>query len=366
MSKRTGTIGLIISVIVAAAVFGIVRIPTGDARTVMAAIAPSTTTTSTMTVPKSVTTTTVPTNANSIANQINGVFQHYRPGEIVTGSNNVQFKGRTESRGIAAFSRRTLKTQQQVGEFLNENTAVSRAAKLRVVDTIRKAGYGDDEVKRALNGTGYFPLQLKVASQILGTTYFMNGKVLEESGQWRQVGPNDIFWMFLTRNGRIIFGATVRADCGNPNVNLVVPVRSNTPPALPIEVPPGQVPPGSPPVCSNGQFVPPNGLCPKMVQFNIDRNPNIPNSVRKTRPSPDNQQQINQGAQRPVDTKDGCPSTCPHTTPTTTGGGSVTVPSCGKPGQPSCDNTGVTPPTTAAPPATTPPTTPVNGTVPSP
>ncbi len=48
----------------------------------------------------------------------------------------------------------------------------------------------------------------------------------------------------------------------------------------------------------------------------------------------------------------------PSTTTTTTtplGGPEVTVPACGKQGQPSCDNTGVTPPTTVAPPAPPPP-----------
>lgn len=49
------------------------------------------------------------------------------------------------------------------------------------------------------------------------------------------------------------------------------------------------------------------------------------------------------------------PATNPTTTTTPSGGPDVTVPACGLRGQPSCDNTGVTPPTTVAPPAPPPP-----------
>ncbi len=199
---------------------------------------PSTTTTSTST-------TTTPASADDVANQIASVFTGFNPGELTIGTKNVKFDGAPEERGAAAFSRHTLKTPGQVGDFLTADSDVSRAAKLRVTDAIRKAGYGDDEVHRAYTGEGYFPIQVNVAAQILGTTYFRDGKVLED-GAWRQVGADDVIWLFMTKDNKIIFGAAVRADCGNPNLTKVQPVRPGTPPATPVEAPPSQCPPSMP------------------------------------------------------------------------------------------------------------------------
>lgn len=298
--------------------------------------------------------TTNPPKADDIAVQINQIFVGYNPGELVIGTKNVTFDGAPEERGTAAFSQRTLKTPQEVGEFLRENTDVSKAARQRVEESIRKAGYGDDEVKRALDGTGYFPIQAKVASQVLGTTYFKDGKVLEAS-QWRQVGENDVFWLFMAKDRKIIFGATIRADCANPNITKVVPVRLTTPKVPPIEIPPGEKCPFNPklPVDS------PDCLKPKNPAEDINENPKIPDQVRKTQPSPDNQTEIGQGAQKPQDTATGCVGPCPVATSSTTtttlpqgtgGSTSTTVPGCGHVGQPACNNTGETAPTTTTQP----------------
>jgi hypothetical protein len=191
--------------------------------------------------------------SDDVANQINQVFQGFQPGELAIGSNNVSFNGAPEERGTAAFSQRTLKTQADVAGFLNEDTDVSKAAKQNVVDSIRKAGFGDDEVKRALDGSGYFPIQVKTAANVLGTTYYQDGKVLE-AGAWRAVGTNDVFWLFMTKDKKIVFGATVRADCGNPHLTQVVPVRPSTPPATPVE---------HPPTPSSNCPVPPIGVPPQ-------------------------------------------------------------------------------------------------------
>lgn len=320
--------------------------------------------------------TTKPVNANDVANQINSTFQGFKPGQLTIGSENVKFDGAPQERGTAAFSHRTLKTPTQVGAFLNEKTPVSQAAKQRVVEAIRayrmkqltatltaklkafmvknqklikaaSAATGseakrfkamlaaklktyqterlslikaanravDAEVKRALDGSGYFPIQVGVAARVLGTTYFRNGKVFE-MGEWRSVGPRDVFWLFMTMDGKIVFGATVRADCGNPHITVVTP--------LPV----GLAPTSIEQICRHpGDLPDVNGLCPKHPEEDPMRNPDVPNQPKGpgcvplpsdpfkcgpigTHPGPPS---------KPVDTPTGCNGACPNPPTTTTG-----------------------------------------------
>jgi hypothetical protein len=314
---------------------------------------------------QSTTTSTEPrVRADDVANQVTDIFTGYKDNELAMGTKNVKFEGAPEERGTAAFSKRTLKTPEQVGDFLNEDSDVSVAANDRVVSAIKSAGYGDDEVARALNGDGYFPVQTKVASQVLGTTYYKDGKVLE-AGEWRQVRENDVFWLFMTKDGKIIKGASVRADCGNPNLKQVRPVRPNTPPAPPVEQSPCVEKCKPTPTTSTTQPkstttttrpTTSTTLTPKDPRQNIDRNPSVPPQDTKTQPSPDNQQVVSQPATQPTDSPTGCNGSCPapSTTTTTRPAGSssttaTTTPSCGQAGQPSCYGTGSPSPTTTAP-----------------
>lgn len=199
---------------------------------------PTVTSTTTVTAPP-VTITQSPSstvNANQVINELVGKGQPFEAmkGYLKVGSDQVDFKVNPEERGTAAFSTKTLKSQQDVAQFLTGSSDRSKAANSRVVSAITKAGYGTDEVDRALNGSGYFPVQATVAAQIMGTTYFHNGKVLE-MGTWRTVGPNDIFWLFMTKDGKIIYGAAIRADCGNANLERVRPIVPSTPPAPSVE-----------------------------------------------------------------------------------------------------------------------------------
>jgi hypothetical protein len=291
-------------------------------------------------------------NSDDVANQMGDVFVGYHEGEVVAGSNNVSFDQAPEERGTAAFSQRTLKTQQEVGAFLNEDTDLSRAAKQRVVDAIHAANYGEDEVARALDGTGYFPVQVKVASQILGTTYFHDGQVLE-MGEWRQVGENDVFWMFLTSDGKLIKEAAIRADCANPNLDKVRPVRPETPPAPPVECVVDCVVTTTTTVRVTTTTTPrvtTTTLTPKDPTKNIDRNPQVPPEVTKDEPSDDNKSEIDKGPTAPIDSPTGCNGPCPRpTTPTTQPSGDT--------GHGGSDNGTVTTPTTVAPPPPPPSTT---------
>jgi len=159
----------------------------------------------------------------------NGLFQGYQPGQVKVGTQQIDWTNHQELRGIASFGTVTLKTPQAVGQYLSGTSAQDVAARNHVEQAITAAGYGQTEIDRALNGSGYFPVQPTVASQILGTSYFQNGKALVE-GTWRSVGPNDVYWVFMTVDHKIIPQATVRADCQNPNAVVIKPIPPGTPP----------------------------------------------------------------------------------------------------------------------------------------
>jgi hypothetical protein len=312
--------------------------------------------------PSTTSTTVAAPTADDIANQVPEVFDGFEPEDIAVGSDSVVFEGAAEERGTAAFSQRTLKTPEEVGKFLNEDTDVSRAAKQRVIDAINRRGWeklaallqahpkaskkekeqfaaqirkdNKEETKRALSGEGYFPVQVKVAARVLGTTYFKDGQVLE-SGEWRSVGPNDVFWLFLGRDGKILFDAAIRADCGNPNLRLVTPIPPGEKPPTPIDK-----------LCPRDGEVPDdNGLCPKdpeedpLANPDIPRQPTVPGRTPVGTPI--------EPITTPVTTPTGCNGPCPNPVTTTT-----TRP------------TGTT--TTTLPPSTTPVTGPPPTTLPPP
>jgi len=318
-------------------------------------------TTTTKAKPASTTTTTKPVDPDDIFDQVNDKFQGFEPGQVKVGEKNVSFQGAPEERGIAAFSKRTLKTPEAVGAFLREDTDESRKAKERVIGAINAHGWEklaallqahpkaskkekeqfaaqiqkdtEEEVARALSGEGYFPVQVTVAARVLGTTYYKDGKVLE-SGEWRSVGPEDVFWLFLGRDGKILFDAAIRADCGNPNLRLVTPIPPGERPPTPIEKP-----------CPHQGDVPDeNGVCPKHPGENPLDNPDIPR--QPTGPGRTPVGTPIEPITPPVTTPTGCPGECPHPTTTTTrptGTTTTTTP-------PSTTPVTGTPPTTQGPP----------------
>lgn len=157
---------------------------------------------------------------------------------LAVGTKNITWTKHSETRGIAAFSTVTLKTPTDVANFLNGPSPQSQAAKARVIAAYKATGE-TAYLPTALNGSAYIPFQMKVASEILGTSYFQNGQVyVEGTGQWRSVGPYDVIWIPVTPDAKLIKGAAVRADCGNPHLTKVIPViPGQTPPAIPVACP---------------------------------------------------------------------------------------------------------------------------------
>lgn len=191
------------------------------------------------------------------------------------------------------------------------------------------------------------------------------GPALLRHGTGSSSGPGYVVRRHL-KDGTIL---TERLGCRWQIVSEVpppVPPIKPPPVAPPLENPPPEEPPPPPPEVE-----------PKDPDKSTNNNEEIPRQVRKTQPSPDNQEQVDEGPVAPVDSPTGCVGSChedptfkdpPPTTTTTRppSTSTTTVPSCGQDGQPSCFNTGVNPPPTTQPPAPPPQEEPNTGTVVSP
>jgi len=205
-----------------------------------AATSPSTptSTTTTTTVPRVKNDTISDANADKIACATLKLMGGMPCNAIKVGKK-VNFNNHTQVRGSAAFSKVTLKSQTDIAAFLASSTPQSVAARQRLQQALSKF---PGENQRALNGVGYVPIQFSVAVQYFGTTYFANNQVINEESA-RVAPANDILWLFFTRKGMIIPGASIRADCGNEHFTAIVPVTPSTPSAPPISQPPVQPPP---------------------------------------------------------------------------------------------------------------------------
>ena len=150
----------------------------------------------------------------------------------------------TVERGSTYFCE-GLNTHAQLVDCMNGTGERNIALRDRVADGIRSAGYGEDEVARAFSGECYSAvMQLEVDSQIYGNTWFEDGQVFDGE-QWREVKEGDFFWLCVAKDGTIIWEATLRGDCANPDLVYFKPIREETP-----EAPPAGTPSTAPPTSS--------------------------------------------------------------------------------------------------------------------
>lgn len=174
--------------------------------------------------PRTVTKTVAPP-ANKLANQLFGKTRPFNglSGWLRVGTHQIEWTKHHAERGPNAFSAKTLRTPQQVAEFLHGSSAKSRAARRHIVAALRP--YGKDEVRRALSGEGYMPVQPVVPTKIEGMSYYQNGK-LHVSHAWHEVAAYDVYWLFVTKDGQVVTSASLRADCANPNLERLRPAGS--------------------------------------------------------------------------------------------------------------------------------------------
>lgn len=162
--------------------------------------------------------------------------------------------GAPEERGEAAHSRETLKTPEQLVEWLKSNDPRAKPVLDRVTLAIT-AECGAADVKVHLeDGQGWLLMVVLPPSQIQGTSYFVDGQAAI-SEHWRTAGDRDAHWLPVCtqgpNKGKIVANGMVRADCGNgadkPKIRII---RPDTPEAPPVTCPPWipgvNPPPGCP------------------------------------------------------------------------------------------------------------------------
>lgn len=202
------------------------------------------------------------TNTEMFAAQVLGLFPNATKEDIEgigsTGENAVDPTKHTVDTGGAPFydgnNITYLDSTETIAKWFASGTPAANTAKDRVISAIKAAGKDDKEVQRALSGAGYIDIQLKGESQIMGGSYFVDGKFHQEN-TWRQSKAGDIYWLYVTEDGMLIPDATLRADCGNVGAKQIRIVKINIPPAVPVGLPPGKE------ACPDGKVVQPNGEC---------------------------------------------------------------------------------------------------------
>jgi hypothetical protein len=210
-------------------------------------------------VAKSITESGLPSDRMALADQLRALLPNANQQDVrvgTSGSNPVALADNQNKVGGSNDFHDTdqFKSTQEIAAFFASGTPKANAAKESVTKAIKDAGLSDAEVTRAMNGSGYIPIQMKDASQILGTSYFKDGKALV-LGQWRQSLPGDIYWLFVSTDGKLVPGATLRGKCANPNAQAIRIVKPGIPPAPSVTQPPGQE------TCVPNTVLTPTGEC---------------------------------------------------------------------------------------------------------
>jgi len=205
-----------------------------------------------------------PSDTEDQANAIRAMFPGVTAADLGIGSDAIDHGKHTIEKGGGVFldaADRYLKTKEEIAAFLGEsNNPKAVVARDHILKAAIAAG-GEDERVRVMTGEGFIPIQLKGASQILGTSYFQDGQV-KIVDQWRQSLPGDIYWLYFTYDEvdgkvvrKLVPEATLRADCANVNGTQIRIVRPDTPPAPSVTQPPGEE------KCPPGTVMQPNGEC---------------------------------------------------------------------------------------------------------
>lgn len=207
-----------------------------------------------------------PDTAKTFYEDVSKVFTGFQAGQLVAG-NDVNFQNNPEERGASAFSTKTLASGADISNFFNSDDVRAQTMVAKMKEDLKD---NPEAFARAMRGEGYVPVQALVPVNIVGTSYFKDGKSVD-SDHNRMAGAGDIFWIaYDPATGHVIWDAFVRADCGNAHVKSVTPVQPGVP-TTPIENGPQDNPKIPTPVTT----VPYNPT-PKYDNGKLPGNPNVP------------------------------------------------------------------------------------------
>lgn len=158
----------------------------------------------------------------NFAEDFHKTFQGFTSDQIAIDSE-VKFDGAPEERSAtASFSDRTLRSREEIADFLDNSDKKAQAVRQQVENALKDR---PEELARALSGEGYVAVQTLVPIVIKGTTFFMNGEV-RTAHKDRRAEAGDAFWLYVDLDGHIVLLASFRADCVNPGFELIRPLKS--------------------------------------------------------------------------------------------------------------------------------------------
>lgn len=133
----------------------------------------------------------------------------------------VNFNANPEERGDNSFVTETLRSQEDIKTYLASDNPAAKATVADLKETFKDDPAG---LVSALNGEAFVPVQVHRAAVVKGNTYFKNGKAYF-SEKDRPVLPGDVFWFYVKPDGTIVRDASIRADCANVRLVIVVPQK---------------------------------------------------------------------------------------------------------------------------------------------
>lgn len=147
--------------------------------------------------------------------------------EIVTGCEKVDFAANPrEASADASFAPEAgavIESQTEISQWLASDDERAVKARGNVIGAFVEKGLPQSEIDRALSGECYIPVQANVPTVIEGTTYFVAGEI--RSADARMTGAKDIMWLCFATDGQLIKGASLRADCFNPDFDVIRPLK---------------------------------------------------------------------------------------------------------------------------------------------
>lgn len=161
-----------------------------------------------------------PNQAKNFRDGLSSVFVGFQEGDLAVG-NQVNFNANPEERGDNSFVRQTLKSRENIKEYLASDDSAAKATVASLNET-----FSDDPVRleRALNGEAFVPVQVHKDAVVKGNTYYKNGKAYF-SDHARKVKSGDVFWFYVNEDGTVVPDASIRADCANIKLVIVVPQK---------------------------------------------------------------------------------------------------------------------------------------------
>lgn len=151
-------------------------------------------------------------------------------------------------------------------------------------------------------------IELQKAGTSVVNTVVHNGKVV----QFRYTVRKDRYFIRIVKNDVVL---EVFVTCGNRKSAQLIPGA----PTTKEEPPHDDKPPETSPTTTTTIRTTTTTLKLKDPSLSTNNNPQIPDQVRKDEPSPDNDDEIQEGPIQPVDSPTGCNGPCPApSTPTTT------------------------------------------------